>query len=179
MGDASGEPWSYEQDLIAYAGFLCRHSEDAEDVAHTALLKAALHMDDFRGESSMRTWLHTIVTNECNMLHRRTAALSLDQIVDAGPEVALSPAADPGNESDPAGSAEQGELRSLALTTLREMPSHYRTALFLQLALGVPVEEIAEALDRSVPATKSILYRARRSMRDGVAEHLERTPDPD
>ena len=179
MGDATVEPWSYEQDLIAYAGFLCRHPDDAEDVAHTALLKAALHMNDFRGESSMRTWLHTIVTNECNMLHRRTTAASLDQIVDAGPEVDLLPANDPGFESDPAGSAEQGELRSLALTTLRDMPPHYRTALFLQLALGKPVEEIAEALDRSVPATKSILYRARRSMRDGVAKHLERRVDPD
>jgi len=179
VGDVAGEPWSYEQDLVAYAGFLCRRPDDAEDVAHTALLKAALHMTDFRGESSMRTLLHTIVANECHMLHRRIAAVSLDQLVEAGIEDALLPPDDPGYESDPTASAEQRELRSLALTTLRDMPSHYRTALFLQLALGDSVEEIAEAIERSVPATKSILYRARRSMREGVAKHLERRLDPD
>ncbi|MCZ7537111.1 MAG: RNA polymerase sigma factor [Acidimicrobiia bacterium] len=179
MGDIVGEPWSYEQDLIAYAGFLCRHPDDAEDVAHTALLKAALHMTDFRGESSMRTWLHTIVANECRMLHRRTSAVSLDQMADAAAGLPRLPGEEPGYESDPTDSAEQGELRALALATLRDMPSHYRTALFLQLALGKSVEEIAEALQRSVPATKSILHRARRSMREGVAGHLERSPDPD
>ncbi len=173
-----GEPWCYEADLNVYARYLCRHPEDAEDIAHSALLKAAEHMTEFRGESSMRTWLHTIVTNECRMLQRRTPSLSLDQIVESGPEVPPLPGDDTGYRLDPSGSAEQGELRVHALATLRHMPSHYRTALFLQLALQMSIEEIAEALGRSVPATKSILYRARRSMRAGVAEHLGRDADP-
>ncbi len=179
MGELPKEPWCYEDDLVAYAGFLCRHPEDAADIAHTALLKAAEHMAGFRGESSMRTWLHAIVANECRMLHRRTSALSLDQLTEASPGAARLRADEPGYESDPTDSAEQDEVRTIALATLRDMPSHYRTALFLQLALGQSVEEIAAALERSVPATKSVLYRARRSMREGVAGRLERSAHAD
>lgn len=135
-------------------------------------------MNGFRGESSMRTWLHTIVTNECRMLRRRTPTLSFDQIVEDSPAAASWVAEESSYVTDPADSAVQGELRVLALSTLREMPSHYRTALFLQLALRMSVEEIAAALGRSVPATKSVLYRARRSMREGVATHLGRDAEP-
>lgn len=169
-----GEPWCYEEDLEAYARVICRHPEDAEDVAHAALLKAAEHMSGFRGESSMRTWLHSIVTNECRMLYRRAPALSLDHLTESDRSTASVIADETSHVTDPTVSAAEGELRVLALSTLREMPSHYRTALFLQLAFHMSIEEIAETLGRSVPATKAILYRARRSMRNGTARHLGR-----
>ena len=174
MAPDPGELWSYESELTAFAQFLCHHREDGEDVAHTALLKAAEHIGGFRGESSMRTWLHAIVTNECRMLHRRSPSLSLDQIADHDPAWASLVANGLCSPPDPTAAAAQGELRGLALSTLRDMPPHYRTALFLQLALHLSVEEIADALDRSVPATKAILYRARQSMRRGVAQNLGR-----
>lgn len=175
MVDVPAELWDYEDDLQRYARYLCRHSEDAEDVAHNALLKAAEHIDDFRGEATMRTWLHTIVTNECRMLRRRKTSLSLDRFVeDSGLE---PPAGDlSGNQPDPGDVADESELRSVALSTLRAMPDHYRTALFLQLALRNSTEEIAQALGKTVPATKSILYRARSYMRDGIAGYLDRDP---
>lgn len=175
MTDVPDELWRYEDDLRRYAQYLCRHREDAEDVAHNALLKAAEHSGDFRGEASMRTWLHTIVTNECRMLRRRKTSLSLDKDGTAQVRAATEPT---GNEPDPTYQAEEGELRHQALSTLQNMPDHYRTALFLQLALRKSTEEIAEALGKSVPATKSILYRARASMRQGVATYLERDADP-
>lgn len=172
------EPWCYEEDLRTYARFLCRHPEDAEDIAHTALLKAAENMDGFRGESSMRTWLHAIVTNECRMLYRREPSLSLDQLVEDSPAGDSFMTDEVSYATDPTSSAAQSELRVLALSTLRDMPPHYRTALFLQLAHRMSVDEIAEALGRSVPATRTILYRARRYMRQGTARHLERDDTP-
>jgi len=47
---------------------LCGHREDAEDVAQSSLVKAAEHIAAFRGEATVRTWLHRITTNECRML---------------------------------------------------------------------------------------------------------------
>jgi RNA polymerase sigma factor (sigma-70 family) len=69
--------WRYRDDVWRLARQLCRHREDAEDVTHSALLKAAEHLDEFRWEASLRTWLHRIATNECRMLRRRKAPLSL------------------------------------------------------------------------------------------------------
>lgn len=50
------------------------------------------------------------------------------------------------------------------------MPDHYRTALFLQVGLGKSAEEIAQTIQKSVPATKTILYRARAAMREQIGE---------
>jgi RNA polymerase sigma-70 factor (ECF subfamily) len=175
--EVPAELWSYEGDLNRYARYLCRQPEDAEDVAHNALLKAAEHIGGFRGEASMRTWLHTIVTNECRMLRRRTTSVSLDQFLEDGAGDDQPPVELTGDQPDPIQGAEEAELRQLALGTLRQMPAHYRTALFLRVALRQSVEQVASALGRSVPATKSILYRARASMREGVAAHLDRDAD--
>ncbi len=61
---------------------LCRHRQDAENVTHSALLKAARHVDGFRWEASLRTWLHRIATIECRMLRRRKVPASLDQLLE-------------------------------------------------------------------------------------------------
>ncbi|MCZ7533781.1 MAG: RNA polymerase sigma factor [Acidimicrobiia bacterium] len=173
MGETSSEVWSYRDDLLLYARHLCSSSDDAEDVAHNALIKAAQHIDGFRGEASIRTWLHTIVTNECRMMRRRDTTLSLDHYAEDTERELVVDEGSP-KQSNPIAMAEEYDLRRVALDTLRSMPDHYRTGLFLQLALGKSTSEIAEALEQTVPATKSILYRARAQMRDGLASHLER-----
>lgn len=174
VNEIPAELWQYEEDLRRYAQYLCRHREDAEDVAHNALLKAAQHSEEFRGEASMRTWLHTILTNECRMLRRRKTPLSLDRYFEDRISDDLPPAEPPDKTPDPGELAEEAELRGHALNALSEMPEHYRAALFLQVGLRKSTEEIAQAIDRTVPATKSILYRARASMREKIAPYLER-----
>ncbi|MBT8218169.1 MAG: sigma-70 family RNA polymerase sigma factor [Acidimicrobiia bacterium] len=174
MAEIPQELWRYEDDLLRFAQYLCRSREDAEDVAHSALLKAAEHSGDFRGEASMRTWLHTIVTNECRMMRRHKTPLSLDRYLD-GLTGGDGPAAElPGDRPDPGQLAEEAELRRLALATLVEMPEHYRTALFLKVAMRKSTEEVAQTLGKTIPATKSLLYRARAMMRQGTAPYLER-----
>ena len=178
MAETMSEVWRYEEDLQRFARYLCHHPEDAEDIAHNALLKAAEHSDDFRGEASMRTWLHTIVTNECRMLRRRKTSVSLDAGFEETNQDAIATEL-AGDLPDPGAVAEQSELRRLALATLGDMPEHYRTALFLQVAMGKSTEEVAEALGKTVPATRSILYRARASMREEIAPYLNRDTGAD
>ena len=78
---SSDAVWGYASDLQRFASYLCRHPEDAEDVAQNTLMKAAQHIEGFRGEASVRTWLHTIATNECRMLRRREALVNLESTV--------------------------------------------------------------------------------------------------
>jgi RNA polymerase sigma-70 factor, ECF subfamily len=174
MGEIPAELWRYEEDLRQYAQYLCRHHEDAEDIAHNALLKAAQHSEGFRGESSMRTWLHTILTNECRMLRRRKTSLSLDRYLEDRVTQDAPPDDRGGNMPDPAQLAEEAELRHHALTALSQMPDHYRIALFLQVGLGKSTEEIAQTIHKSLPATRTILYRARAVMRDQMGPYLKR-----
>ena len=153
--------WDYRQDLEQLASYLCRHRQDAEDVAQDALIKAADNVEGFRSESSVRTWLHTIATNECRMLRRKRQPSSLDEILD---QVAF--AAEPVSlDADPEELALELETRHEVLVALRQMPPNYRRALILKDGKEMSLEEIADNMETTVPAVKSMLYRARREMR--------------
>lgn len=155
--------WEYREDLERLARYLCRHPEDAEDVAHAALLKAAEKLDSFRGESSVRTWLHTIATNECRMLRRRRQPTSLDSYLDAAVESAIE-----GDEPDPEEIALESETRKEVLAGLETLPPDYRCALLLKDGQGLSVAEVADLLGTTEGAVRSTLYRARRLLRERV-----------
>src|SRR6202795_1444182 len=69
------------------------NTADAEDAVQDALLSAYKHLDQFRGQSQMSTWLTAIVTNSARMRLRRRprhAALSLDERIGEEQEYSLS-----------------------------------------------------------------------------------------
>lgn len=153
--------WQYRDDLERLARYLCRHPADAEDVAHSALMKAAAKLDGFRGESSVRTWLHTITTNECRMLRRRKVPSSLDAVFDeavGGSELHAEGV-------DPEEIALELETRTELLRALEELPDSYRCALLLKEGRDLSLAEIAELTGTSVSSVKSTLYRARLELR--------------
>lgn len=159
----NAELWEYRADLEKLAHYLCRHSQDAEDVTHNALLKAAEKMEGFRGEASVRTWLHTIATNECRMLRRRKAPSSLDDMFESAALGQLELGADP---IDPEEAALELETRREVLEAMRGLPDRYRCALLLKDGHDLSLEEVAKLMDTTVPSVKSVLYRARQALRD-------------
>lgn len=152
--------WDYRDDIESLARLLCGNPEDAEDVAHTALVKAAEQIDSFRGEASVQTWLHTITTNECRALRGRTTATSmdgyLDEVVDG--EVSSAP-------PDPESLAIELETRKEVIDALAALPDNYRCALLLKEGQGLTVEETASIMGTSPASVRSVLYRARQSLR--------------
>jgi RNA polymerase sigma-70 factor (ECF subfamily) len=159
----NAELWEYRSDLEKLAHYLCRHSQDAEDVTHNALLKAAERMEGFRGEASVRTWLHTIATNECRMLRRRKTPSSLDDMFESAALGQLELGDDP---IDPEEAALELETRREVLAAVGELPDRYRCALLLKDGHDLSLEEVASLMETTVPSVKSILYRARQALRD-------------
>ena len=72
--------WGYEADLERLDERLCRHHQDADDVAHGALVKAVTHLEGLRSEATLCTWLHRIAVNECAVLRRRPPPLSIEEL---------------------------------------------------------------------------------------------------
>ncbi|WP_433605388.1 RNA polymerase sigma factor [Dactylosporangium sp. CA-139114] len=134
-------------------GVVGRH-EDAEDVTQEALLAAWLALPTFRGDASFATWLHRIVVTRA--LNRSTRA-ARTRPLDAMPEPA-----------DPArGPAEQAEqhLAAVAVTeAVAGLPAAQRVALVLYQFEGLSYDDIAAITDSTVPAIRSHLYRARRTL---------------
>jgi RNA polymerase sigma-70 factor, ECF subfamily len=167
--------WGYREDVWSLARQLCGHREDAEDVTQSTLLKAVQHLDGFRWEASLRTWLHRIATNECRMLRRQKTPASLDEMLDAvtaGERSAGEPSDhDPGPEE----LAEEAEARRRVVAALAELPEHYRTVLLLKDGLGLRATDLAQATGTSVPAAKATLHRARRALRSRIEASVSRS----
>lgn len=169
--DAHETVLRYREDVARLARQLCRHREDAADVTQSTLLKAVQHLDGFRWEASVRTWLHRITTNECRMLRRRKAPASLEGMLEAA-ALGGSTLALPDRGPSPEEVAEEAETRRLVLRALAELPEHYRAAVLLKDGLGLSAEQVARATGTSIPAAKATLHRARRTLRERLRRAL-------
>ena len=150
---------------------MCRDPEDAKDVLQDTLLAMARSVRDFRGASSISTWLYTIARSFCIKRHRKSkfapeSERSLDS--DVNPEVARL--ADPTKRPDEALAA--GQVEHALEQAIGALEPLYREVLLLRDVEGLTAPEVAEVLGVSVQAVKSRLHRARLSVRAHVAPLL-------
>ncbi len=139
---------------------LCGNHHDAQDIAQDALVAAWQNLSQFRGNSSFATWLYRIVTRR---------ALN---------KIGRGPVADHGDlleefSDSAAGPAEQTE-RNLAVDAVTDalaaLPFAQRTVVVLHHFEGLSYAEVAEVTGSSVPAVRSHLFRARRTLGKKLGE---------
>lgn len=154
---------------------MCRDPEDARDVLQETLLAMARGVRDFRGASSLSTWLYTVARSHCIKKRRKSKfappqerSLETDVAQEARrlPDPARAP------DEELAGRQVDRALEG-AITGLEPI---YREVLLLRDVEGLTAPEVAEVLGVSVQAVKSRLHRARVAVRDAVAPLLG-TPD--
>jgi RNA polymerase sigma-70 factor (ECF subfamily) len=151
---------------------MCRDPEDAKDVLQETLLAVARSVKDFRGASSVSTWLYTIARSFCIKKRRRSKF---------APEAEESlEAREPGEEArqlaDPARAADESlagkQVESALESAIQALDPMYREVLVLRDVEGLTAPEVAEVMGLSVEAVKSRLHRARVSVREAVAPVL-------
>jgi RNA polymerase sigma-70 factor (ECF subfamily) len=156
---------------------MCRDAEDAKDILQETLIAAARTLPDFRGASSVSTWLYTIARSFCIKQRRRSKfAPAQEESLDARePGTEARRVADPGRAPDAAleGKQVEGALDA-AIGALQPM---YREVLLLRDVEGLSAPEVAEALGITVEAVKSRLHRARVAVREQVAPLLSGEPE--
>jgi len=141
----------YRQRLFAYTRQMLGGSRsDAEDVLQDVFLRAygALRNDD--RPVTLRAWLYRVAHNRC-IDHLRRPRPSAAEIY----ELSRTPAHDPQDET-----ARREDLRRL-VQDVQRLPEQQRSALLMRELDGLSYSELADALDTSVPAIKSLLVRAR------------------
>lgn len=149
---------------------MCRHPEDAQDVLQETLLAMARSVRDFRGTSSISTWLYTVARSFCIKKRRRSQFAPEETSLDSADSRELVNLADPGKVPEEALASKQvEEALELAIRSLEPM---YREVLVLRDMEGLTAPEVAEVLGITVQAVKSRLHRARVAVRDSVAPLL-------
>jgi RNA polymerase sigma-70 factor (ECF subfamily) len=151
---------------------MCRDPEDAKDVLQETLLAVARGVKDFRGASSVSTWLYTIARSFCIKKRRRSkfAPEALESLDAHEPGEEARQLADPGRPADESLAGRQIEVAlEQAIGSLDAM---YREVLILRDVEGLSAPEVAEVMGLTVEAVKSRLHRARVAVRLAVAPVL-------
>jgi RNA polymerase sigma factor (sigma-70 family) len=141
----------YRQRLLAYTRQMLGPSRsDAEDVLQDVFLRAygALRNDD--RPVTLRAWLYRVAHNRC-IDHLRRPVPPAAEIY----ELSRTPTHDPQAET-----VRREDLRRL-VQDVQRLPEQQRSALLMRELDGLTYAELADALDTSVPAIKSLLVRAR------------------
>jgi RNA polymerase sigma-70 factor (ECF subfamily) len=136
------------------------NSEDAEDAAQEAFLRAFKAIRRYDPKRKFASWLLSIAANYCIDQHRRSRLqfISLED----------SPEADLGDKAaGPAARMLQRETQDELQSLLAGLEPRDRAAIILYYWHELPYEEIAEQLSMSQSALKSRLHRARRTLASG------------
>jgi RNA polymerase sigma-70 factor (ECF subfamily) len=183
----AGDPLAYEQLIerfqtpvynLAYR--LLNDQADAGDVVQEVFLKIFRNVGNFRGDSSLRTWVYRIAVNESHnrrrwlFRHRRGETGMLDTYDDA--DSREKPLMDSGET--PFDFTMNREAQVLLEEALAEINPVFRTALVLREVEDMTYEEIADILQVSIGTVKSRIVRGREALRRNLAARLEPAGTP-
>ena len=145
-------------------------NSDAEDIAQQVFVRVWKNAKRYVPRAKFTTWLLKITRNLVfNELRRRSRH----------PQVSLQSEADEEQRPikddhaiAPDASLLEGELQKAVDAAIANLPETQRMAVILRRYDELSYEEIAETLDQSVSAVKSLLFRARTELRLSLRRYL-------
>jgi RNA polymerase sigma factor (sigma-70 family) len=142
----------YRQRLFAYVRQMLSAGsrQDAEDVLQDVFVRAYGALRNDNREMNVRAWLYRVAHNRC-IDHLRRPIPPAAEIFD----VSRKPLHDPVEEAQ-----RRDDLRQL-VADVGQLPEQQRSALLMREIDGMTYADLANALDVTVPAVKSLLVRAR------------------
>src|SRR5262245_46575937 len=166
---------AYQHRLVAVLHHLLGSAEEAEDLAQEVFLRVYRSRQKYRARSKFSTWLFTIANNlALNSLRRRQRkpAVPLD-VRDSGPlgpRPAEQLVRDPSGQ--PAQRLQQQELAAVIQVALDGLNERQRMAVVLNKFEDMNYAEIAEVMDLTTKAVKSLLSRARANLRAALSAYI-------
>lgn len=132
-------------------------------------MRAFSRIGEFRGDSSLGTWLARITINEAlRRLQARRSTVDLvglaDDIDCGGPTVLATPT--------PEQAAARAEMRCMVERAVDALPTPYRLAFVMRMLEHMSIEETADALHIPAATVKTRLHRANRQLRETLGKEL-------
>jgi RNA polymerase sigma-70 factor, ECF subfamily len=158
----------YGNDLYRLALSFVGNPDDAEDILQETYAAAFERRGSFKGESSLKTWLISILVRRAARHHRyrriwKTVSLHLlGGVEESGlaEDTAISP-------------VKELELRMDVRRMMDSLSRKHREVLVLREVMGLSYQEISEVLGIPTGTVESRLFRAREDLRSRFAEYLK------
>lgn len=149
---------------------ILQQAQDAEDATQQTFLALIEHIADFRGESSVATWVLRIATNNALKILRKNRTLKMVLMTDMSSEDSYSEMPHPefiapwSQTADEI--AQQAEVQAELEKALFELDDKYRLVFVLRDIEGLSVRETSQALELTESTVKVRLLRARLALRE-------------
>jgi RNA polymerase sigma-70 factor (ECF subfamily) len=156
--------------VVGTVGRMLGTNSDAEDIAQQVFVRVWKNLKRYEPRAKFTTWLLKITRNLVfNELRRRSRhpAVPLQSETDEEER----PLKDE-NAVSPDATLLEHELQEAVDAAIAQLPETQRMAVVLRRYEELSYEEIAEALDQSVSAVKSLLFRARTELRESLKRYL-------
>jgi RNA polymerase sigma factor (sigma-70 family) len=152
----------YQARLLAFCRHMLSSKEDAEDVLQEVFAAAFNAILADEREINVRPWLYRIARNRSLNHLRRAQAVGVDSM-----DVHLSE-----HGQTTADKVHRREDFRMLIADVQELPETQRTALLLREIDALSYDQIAEAMETTVPSVKSLLVRARVSLAEAAEARL-------
>jgi RNA polymerase sigma factor (sigma-70 family) len=152
----------YNSRLLAFCRHMLGSTEDAEDVLQEVFTAAFNAICADERPINARPWLYRIARNRC-LNHLRRPQHAGQDSMDVFERDGGATTADTVHTRE--------EFRQI-VADVQELPETQRTALLLREIDALSYEQIAEAMDTTVPSVKSLLVRARVSLAEAAEARL-------
>lgn len=164
---------AHQQRVVATCARMLGDDTEAEDVAQQVFIRIWKNASRWEPTAKFTTWLYTIlrnlVFNECRRRSRHPAH-SLEAAQD-DPDIPQQ-FEDEGVKPADVRMLDL-EMQEAVAKAIEELPEVQRMAIILRRYQDVSYEEIAAVLELTVPAVKSVLFRARTELREKLRKYLE------
>jgi RNA polymerase sigma-70 factor (ECF subfamily) len=164
----------YQHRLLGIMAHLVSSPEEAEDLTQEVFLRVYRTRKGYRPRAKFSTWLFTIANNLA-LNHLRGKSRNPTVNFAAGSESRALPTGEdrvPGREGTPSTQMRQLELNSIVREALDSLGEDQKVAVLLNKFEEMSYAEIAQIMNRTEAAVKSLLARARMNLRDRLDAYL-------
>lgn len=166
----------YQHKIMSLISRYLRNSDEVQDVAQEAFIKAYRALPNFRGDSAFYTWMYRIAINTAKnyLVARQRRPPTVDVDIDDAEH--FEGDFDLKDIENPENILFGSELKEVVERAIQALPDELRTAVSLREFDGLSYEDIAIAMDCPVGTVRSRIFRARESIDRQVKAQMNGEP---
>jgi RNA polymerase sigma-70 factor (ECF subfamily) len=148
---------------------------EAEEAVQAGYVRAFTHIDSFKGEASVSTWLARIVLNEAmTRQRRRRPTVDIDNVSDKALDADADPAAIAARrEPSPEQALARREIGRAIERAVDALPAAFRAVFILRAIEQLSTQETAISLGIPEETVKTRLHRANKLLRATLAQNFD------
>lgn len=153
----------HQEPLYCHVRKLVKDHDDADDILQTTFIKAWKYIDNFRGESKLKTWLFRIATNESLSFLNRQKRRSYTELNDIQDDLA---------HSSSGGAEVSGEeIQAKLAAALETLPQKQLLVFNMKYFEELKYTEIQEVLGGSIGSLKASFHHAVKKIEHFLTSH--------